>query len=88
MGYIVRGIQENRRIKYDLNGTEIDIDTWPRIPTYLEIEGKNEEEVYNTLDLLDIPREKAISLNTQSIYKEYYGIDLTKEVFLSFEKNN
>ena len=86
LGYTARGIQENKRIKYNLNGVEIDIDTWPRIPTYLEIEGKSEEEVYNTLDLLDIPREKAISLNTQSIYKEYYGIDLSNEPLLSFDK--
>ena len=84
--YIPRGIQENKRIKYDLNGVEVDIDTWPRIPTYLEIEGKSEEEVYKTLELLDIPKDKAISLNTQSIYKEYYDIDLTKEKMLSFDK--
>ena len=33
LGYSPRGIQENKRIKYDLNGVEVDIDTWPRIPT-------------------------------------------------------
>lgn len=86
LGYKPRGIQENKRIKYDLNGVEVDIDTWPRIPSYLEIEGKTEEEVYNTLELLGIPRNKAISLNTQSIYKEYYGIDLCDEPLLSFDK--
>ena len=86
LGYKARGIQENKRTKYDLNGVEVDIDTWPKIPTYLEIEGKNEEEVYKTLELLGIPKEKAISLNTQSIYKEYYGIDLSNEPILSFDK--
>ena len=29
LGYKPRGIQENKRIKYDLNGVEVDIDTWP-----------------------------------------------------------
>ena len=86
LGYQPRAIQENKRIKYNLNGVEVDIDTWPRIPTYLEVEGKNEEEVYKTLELLGIPKEKAITLNTQSIYKEIYGIDLTKEPLLSFDK--
>jgi adenylate cyclase class 2 len=85
LGYKARGIQENKRIKYDLNGVEIDIDTWPKIPTYLEIEGKNEEEVYNTLELLGISKDKAITLNTKSIYKEMYGIDLDKEPLLYFE---
>ena len=86
LGYKPRGIQENKRIKYNLNGVEVDIDTWPRIPSYLEVEGKNEEEVYKTLELLGIPKDKAIALNTQSIYKEIYGIDLTKEPLLSFDK--
>ena len=86
LGYIPRGIQENKRIKYDLNGVEVDIDTWPRIPTYLEIEGISEEEVYNTLQLLGIPREKATSLDVQSIYEEIYGINLKKEPNLSFKK--
>ena len=85
LGYIPRSIQENKRIKYDLNGVEVDIDTWPRIPTYLEIEGTNEEEVYNILELLDIPKEKATSLDVQSIYEEVYGIDLKKEPNLYFK---
>ena len=86
LGYYPRGIQENKRIKYDLNGVEIDIDSWPRIPTYLEIEGHSEKEVYDTLKLLEIPKEKSTSLNVQSIYKEIYNIDLTNEKILSFDK--
>ena len=84
LGYIPRGIQENKRIKYDLNGVEVDIDTWPKIPTYLEIEGKNEEEVLNTLDILGIDRDKATSLDVLSIYEQIYHIpDANKN--LSFE---
>ena len=84
LGYIPRGIQENKRIKYDLNGVEVDIDTWPKIPTYLEIEGKNEEEVFKTLELLGIDRDKATSLDVLSIYEQIYHIpDANKN--LSFE---
>jgi len=36
LGYNSKGLQENKRIKYDLNGVEVDIDTWPLIPTYLK----------------------------------------------------
>lgn len=86
LGYTPRGIQENKRIKYNLNGVEVDIDTWPKIPTYLEIEGTSEEEVYNTLKLLGIPKEKATSLDVESIYEKIYGIDFSKDPNLSFEK--
>ena len=85
LGYEAKGYQENRRIQYDLNGVEVDIDTWPGIPTYLEIEGTSEKEVYDTLKLLGIPKEKSTTLDVQSIYINIYGIDLEKEPNLSFE---
>lgn len=85
LGYTPRSLQENKRIKYNLNGVEIDIDSWPGIPTYLEIEGSSEKEVYDTLELLGIPKEKATSLDVQSIYIEIYGIDVDKEPNLSFQ---
>ena len=84
LGYNPKGKQENKRIKYELNGVEIDIDTWPKIPTYLEIEGKSEKEVYDILNLLGIPKENATTLDVQGIYEKVYGIDLKKEPNLSF----
>ena len=66
---------------------EVNIDTWPKIPTYLEIEVISEEEAYNAFQLLGIPKEIATSLDAQSIYEEIYGIDLDKEPNLSFEEN-
>ena len=55
MGIKSRGYQENKRTQYILNGVEIDIDSWPMIPTYVEIEGKNEEEVmkYTVFKMVD-----------------------------------
>ena len=52
LGYVPKGYQENRRRQYLLNGVEIDIDSWPLIPTYLEIEGPSEEAVYNAVSAL------------------------------------
>ncbi|NMA50865.1 MAG: CYTH domain-containing protein [Mollicutes bacterium] len=86
LGYKPKGFQENKRITYDLNGTEIDIDTWPSIPTFLEIEGKNEKEVYDTLELLGISKEKTTTLGVQSIYLNFYNIDIEKDPNLSFDK--
>lgn len=74
MGIKSKGYQENKRTQYVLNGVEIDIDSWPMIPTYVEIEGKNEEEVMTTLELLDLPKDKVTTLDVDSVYKKY-GID-------------
>lgn len=72
MGYYNKGFQENKRIQYILDGVEIDIDTWPKIPTYLEIEGHSKEEIYNIIDKLKIDKSKISTLDVQSLY-EYYG---------------
>ena len=58
LGFKPKGYQENRRCQYLLDGVEVDIDLWPLIPAYLEIEGKNEAEVYNTLEKLELFKEK------------------------------
>ena len=76
MGYVNKGYQENNRIRFELNNVEIDIDTWPMIPTYLEIEGKNEEEIMNVIHLLQLDNKKITALNCKDIYKEIYGIDI------------
>jgi adenylate cyclase class 2 len=83
MGIKSRGYQENKRTQYILNGVEIDIDSWPMIPTYVEIEGKNEEEVMNTLEILELPKDKVTTLDVDSVYKKY-GIDLKDIKVLKF----
>lgn len=85
LGYKPKGIQENKRIRYDLNGVEVDIDTWPGIPTYLEIEGSSEDEVFDTLSKLGIPKENATSLDVQNIYRQIYHINLEETPNLSFK---
>ena len=88
LGYKARNAQENKRIKYDLNGVEVDIDSWPMIPTYLEVEGSSEEEVYKTLELLGIDKDKATSLDVTGIYKDIYNIDIMKISELTFNVDN
>ena len=79
-----KGYQENNRIQYILDGVEIDIDTWPLIPTYVEIEGKSEESVLNIIEILGINDKKITTLDVQSLYKEIYNIDITKIDILKF----
>jgi len=83
LGYKSRSYQENRRIRYYLNNVEIDIDSWPMIPPYVEIEGKNEEEIYNVLELLGYSKEDMTTLDVTSIY-EKYGINVNDIEILKF----
>ena len=63
LGYKHRNYQENKRIRYILDEVEIDIDTWPKIPTYLEIEGASEEAVYHVLEVLGFNKGDATTMD-------------------------
>lgn len=76
IGFTNRGYQENTRIQYILNDVEIDIDSWPMIPTYMEIEGNSEKDVTEMIELLNIDKSKLTALNCDDIYKQIYGIDI------------
>lgn len=84
IGFIARSYQENKRIQYTLDNVEIDIDTWPMIPTYLEIEGNSEEEVNNMVEKLGLSNLKITALNCDDIYGEFYNIDISKIEELKF----
>lgn len=68
LGYYKRSVQENNRIRYMLDGVEIDIDTWPHLNTYVEFEGKSEASLYAVLDKLGIPHTNVTTMDTQDIY--------------------
>lgn len=85
LGFMAKGYQENRRRQYILDGVEIDIDSWPLIPTYLEIEGKSENEVYQVLDKLNISKDSATSLDVEGIYLNY-GYNLEEIYDLKLEE--
>lgn len=84
LGYMPKAFQENKRIRYLLEGTEVDIDFWPLIPAYLEIEGSSKEEVEKIENMLEVDKEKITYLNCSDIYKSIYGIDSSKIKELKF----
>lgn len=86
LGYRAHTYQENKRTRYMLDGVEFDIDSWPYIPTYLEIEGKNEESVKTMMDLLEVDKSKATSLDVQGVFKEFYNIDIAEVPVVKFNE--
>lgn len=87
LGYTSRNYQENRRIQYKLDGVEIDIDYWPMIPTYLEIEGSSEEEVYKVVEKLGYKLEDTTTRDVEGIYNDYgYDVMEIKDLRLEEER--
>lgn len=85
LGYIAKTYQENKRETYKVEDAEFDIDSWPMIPTYLEIEGKNQESVEKYIDLLGL-KEKTITLEGCTDIYQRYGYDLHSYQKLTFEE--
>lgn len=84
LGYKAKAYQENKRIRYYLNDVEIDIDFWPLIPPYMEIEGKTIDSVKEIERLLEIDENKVTTLNCKDIYLDIYNIDIDKIEELKF----
>ena len=73
IGFKSKAYQENKRIQYELDGVELDIDSWPLIPTYMEIEGQTEKAVLDMIEKLEVDKEKVTSLDVQSVYMDKYS---------------
>ena len=87
LGYIHKDYQENKRIRYYLNDVEIDIDSWPMIPTYLEIEGPSEEDVYKVVELLGFSKSDITTRDVEGIYNDYgHDVMEIKELKLEEER--
>lgn len=66
IGFKEKFYQENRRVRYQLKDIEFDIDTWPQIEPYLEIEAPSWEKIDEAIKLLELnPEDKKIFSTTQ-----------------------
>jgi adenylate cyclase, class 2 len=52
----------------------IDVDTWPIIPPYVEIEGDSEDLVRKTAELLGFDYAQAETRNARRVIEEVYGV--------------
>ena len=67
--------QETLREEWEINDCEICIDTWPWIPSFVEIEGPSEEKVWETAKILGFEKEKAKFGSVDLAYNHYYGVE-------------
>lgn len=71
LGYNFKSYQENKRTSFKLWNTCIEVDSWPKIPPYLEIEADSEEEIEETVKLLGYKTEDTTSVSVNKVYASY-----------------
>jgi adenylate cyclase class 2 len=85
MGLIEKFYEENRRVRYKLRNIEFDIDFWPLLEPYLEIEAPSWKEVDEGIELLGLdPKDKKI-FSTFQVY-QLSGINELDYKILTLDK--
>ena len=85
VGLIAYRVAEKYRHTFKLDGVTIDIDTWPKIPVYAELEGDSVEELKVVAKKLGLDWENRFDGDPKYVYKNY-GIEVDKIRFITFAK--
>lgn len=67
--------QEKDRASFVLKGWQFDIDRYPNMPAYLEIEGKSEKHVKEAMELLGVEKNRTWAQGERVLIQEIYGLD-------------
>ena len=73
-GMVVKSLQQTRRESWELFGASIDLDEWPWIPSFIEIEAEDEETVRRVAEELGLDMANAIYGSVEPIYMKYYDV--------------
>lgn len=71
-----KSYQETKREKWELNGAEITIDTWPGLDPLIEIEAKNQKMLRKITKKLGLGFNKGMLGSVDLVYQKELGIPL------------
>lgn len=84
IGISRRSYQEKIRYSYVYKDAKIEIDEWPLLNPYLEIECDNDDTINELISKLNLNKYEIVSLNTEQLYKRI-GVDVHSISELKFE---
>ncbi len=84
LGVKQKGYEENLREEWKIGDVLFEIDTWPLIDPYLEIEGPDEKAVKEYFEKLGLDYSEAVFGSVDILYKDLYGIDILSKERLTF----
>ena len=84
IGITRRSYQEKVRVSYRYKNADIEIDAWPMLNPYLEVECDDEDVMNEIIDKLELSKYEIVSLNTEQLYRNI-GIDVHNISDLKFQ---
>ncbi len=85
-GLVAYRQQEKKRHTFVYEDIVFDIDTWPKIPTYIEIEAPTEEKVRKGASLIGLPWENAVFEGPRTVIENVYKIPVGSFRYFTFSK--
>jgi adenylate cyclase class 2 len=67
--------QEKDRISWQYENWQFDLDTYPKMPPYLEIEGQSHEHIQEAIKLLHLEKHESISDGETKLIQEKYKLN-------------
>ena len=74
IGLIKISYQETKRERWFFDNVEITIDTWPWIPTFVELEGETEESLKNVCKKLGLDWKGVMHGSVETAYQAYFSV--------------
>lgn len=84
IGLKSKSFQETKRESWKLGNVEIELDTWPWIPSFIEIEAGNENDLKNIASKLGLDFINALHGSVETAYQVVY--DVTEDEVNNWEE--
>lgn len=80
--------RENEKIrhKFKLREVVVDIDTWPQVPTYVELEGPTEDSIKEAAKNLGFDYSQGVFGTASQVIEENYHIAVNKLRYFTFNR--
>ena len=85
LGLVAYREQAKKRHTWKLDGVTIDIDEWPTVPPYVELEGSSEAHLKEVAAKLNLDWSKKITEDALVVLEKYYNIPFGKLRHFTFE---
>ncbi len=84
IGLESKAFQETKRESWKLGTVEIELDSWPWIPGFVELEAKDEQSLHEAAKRLGLDKGKALHGSVETAYQDVY--DVTEEEIDGWEE--
>lgn len=86
LGFVSFREQQKRRHTFVLDGVTLDIDMWPGVPPYVELEGMSEDDLRAVAQKIDLSWDNVELRNPRHVLEEVYHIPVGNLRYFTFDR--